>query len=102
MSQRCLCSCQGPLTVARRRIAPAQQRIKLARPLQGGKIIIAAHMGRTDENLRHGHASIRARHHLASALRIAAHVDLRELDALARSEEHTSELQSLTNLVCRL
>ena len=69
--------------VARGRIAPAQQRIKLARPLQGGKLIIAAHMGRTDENLGHGHASIRARHHLASALRIAAHVDLRELDALA-------------------
>src|SRR5262249_60735534 len=26
----------------------------------------------------------------------------RRLDALLRSEEHTSELQSLTNLVCRL
>src|SRR5437016_9990464 len=27
---------------------------------------------------------------------------LRQLEALLRSEEHTSELQSLTNLVCRL
>src|SRR5438046_6911158 len=26
----------------------------------------------------------------------------RQIDSLARSEEHTSELQSLTNLVCRL
>src|SRR5438093_13650415 len=28
--------------------------------------------------------------------------DLRDLHHLGRSEEHTSELQSLTNLVCRL
>src|SRR5262245_22486089 len=43
-------------------------------------------MGRADENLRHSHASIRARHHLASAFLIAAHVDLPELDALARQQ----------------
>src|SRR5262249_60472421 len=29
-------------------------------------------------------------------------VDLRRLQVAPRSEEHTSELQSLTNLVCRL
>src|SRR5262249_31787859 len=43
-------------------------------------------MGRADENLRYGHASIRARHHLASAFLIAAHVDLPELDTLARQQ----------------
>src|SRR6266436_6268174 len=43
-------------------------------------------MGRADENLRHGHASIRARHHVASPFLIAAHVDLGELDALARQQ----------------
>src|SRR5262245_42621350 len=43
-------------------------------------------MGRADENLRHGHASIRAHHHLASAFLIAAHVNLPELDALARQQ----------------
>src|SRR5205814_8927018 len=30
------------------------------------------------------------------------HLVLAELDGLARSEEHTSELQSLRHLVCRL
>src|SRR5438046_6840496 len=29
-------------------------------------------------------------------------VDLDQVDVVERSEEHTSELQSLTNLVCRL
>src|SRR6516164_3163952 len=43
-------------------------------------------MGRADENLRHGHASIRARHHVAPPFLIAAHVDLGELDALARQQ----------------
>ena len=35
-------------------------------------------MGRADEDLRHGHASVRACHHVASPVRIAAHVDLGE------------------------
>src|SRR5215813_5855791 len=37
-------------------------------------------MGGADENLRHGGATIGALDHLAAPLRIAAHVDLRELD----------------------
>src|SRR5438046_5588582 len=39
--------------------------------------------------------------HGAAVLAIDARDDLQQR-ALARSEEHTSELQSLTNLVCRL
>src|SRR5262249_62071285 len=34
--------------------------------------------------------------------RIDGHLCLHHLPAAGRSEEHTSELQSLTNLVCRL
>src|SRR2546430_10708779 len=37
-----------------------------------------------------------------AAERIAAHLALRFLDGTRRSEEHTSELQSQSNLVCRL
>src|SRR5438046_1075477 len=47
-----------------------------------------------------------ARHLLAQGVAVLAHrlLDLVRDDLLeqARSEEHTSELQSLTNLVCRL
>src|SRR5438093_7069849 len=47
------------------------------------------------------------RSHLASTDRVPAALDeltTREIEVLRmmRSEEHTSELQSLTNLVCRL
>src|SRR5437016_11462693 len=39
----------------------------------------------------------------AGAVNAAAHLPVgRDADAEQRSEEHTSELQSLTNLVCRL
>src|SRR5262249_56196059 len=62
------------------------QRTKFPSLVRREDIIIPAHMGRADENLRHGHASIRARHHLASAFLIAAHVDLPELDALVRQQ----------------
>src|SRR5258706_939843 len=34
--------------------------------------------------------------------RVAQHAEARFVHLRARSEEHTSELQSLTNLVCRL
>src|SRR5262249_60588271 len=35
-------------------------------------------------------------------LRMALHSKLKDVPVIVRSEEHTSELQSLTNLVCRL
>src|SRR5437016_11403792 len=63
-----------------------------------------------DAKVHHLHLA-GARHHDVSRLDIAVDdpgaVRLRERDAdrarkLHRSEEHTSELQSLTNLVCRL
>src|SRR5262245_38442774 len=43
-------------------------------------------MGRADENLWHGAAATGALDHLAALLRIAAHVDLQELDPLAGQE----------------
>src|SRR2546430_9091563 len=36
------------------------------------------------------------------ALRAAQHLDVTDVEHGARSEEHTSELQSQSNLVCRL
>src|SRR5438093_7156960 len=44
----------------------------------------------------------RAGVHHAVIMRRRRHADLRQRGRRARSEEHTSELQSLTNLVCRL
>src|SRR5688572_31835078 len=38
----------------------------------------------------------------AAAIRLATHLDPVFLDIDTRSEEHTSELQSQSNLVCRL
>src|SRR2546430_9223016 len=38
----------------------------------------------------------------AAALHDAAHVEVRGLLRVPRSEEHTSELQSQSNIVCRL
>src|SRR5262245_48223928 len=43
-------------------------------------------MGRADEDLRHSGASIGTLDHLSAPLRIAAHVDLHELDPLAGEE----------------
>src|SRR5260370_23468195 len=43
-------------------------------------------MGRADENLRHGHASIRAFNHPASFLVVPGHVDLGEGHALPDQE----------------
>src|ERR1700751_6073514 len=64
----------------------AEQRIELARPIERGEDIIAAHMGRTNKNLPQGQASISPRPPLASRFRVAAHVDLGEVDALARQQ----------------
>src|SRR5437016_452004 len=64
----------------------AEQGIKTAAPIESVEVVEATHMYRPDENLRHGHASFCARHHLASFLRVAAHIDLGELDTLARQE----------------
>src|SRR2546430_11895119 len=41
-------------------------------------------------------------HLTAVAGRVGVEVSLRRLNTLSRSEEHTSELQSQSNLVCRL
>src|SRR5438046_7406162 len=55
---------------------------------------------RLEQAEREREAGVQARH-TAEALR--TEVERRLADAkLERSEEHTSELQSLTNLVCRL
>src|SRR5713101_3671679 len=73
---------------ARKRVAAAEQRIELAGLVERVEIVEAAHMGRADENLRHRHASVRARHHVASPFRIAADVDLGELDSLVRQQPY--------------
>ena len=80
------CRAHDAFTRASERVAAAEQRIELAGPLERVEIVAAADMGRADENLRHGHASLRARHHVASPFRIAAHVDLGELDPFARQQ----------------
>src|SRR2546423_11988758 len=41
-------------------------------------------------------------HHLPQVHELRAHLDLARPGTLVRSEEHTSELQSLAYLVCRL
>src|SRR5262249_59656480 len=38
----------------------------------------------------------------ATACQSSSSADVLSISAMSRSEEHTSELQSLTNLVCRL
>src|ERR1700738_4777509 len=70
----------------RGRCLGCNQRIEPAGAVELVKLVIAAHMERADENLRHGHASICARYHLASAHGIPAHVDLGERDPLLRQE----------------
>src|SRR2546430_15285800 len=45
---------------------------------------------------------LRGRHHLRDELRVRVRLPARQHGRLARSEEHTSELQSQSNLVCRL
>ena len=54
--------------------------------MQRIQIVAAANMSRADEDLRHGGAPIGALDHLAALLRIAADVDLQELDPLAGEE----------------
>src|SRR5262245_23215862 len=54
--------------------------------MQRVPIVAATNMGRADENLWHGGAPVGALDHLAALLRIAAHVDLQELDPLAGQE----------------
>src|SRR5258706_7294013 len=53
------------------------------------------------EDLRERLAALCARQGLADKTLLSPN-DLAPLDQFHRSEEHTSELQSLTNLVCRL
>src|SRR2546428_8481954 len=62
------------------RTIPAEQSIEAAALIERVEVVKASHMDRPDENLRHGHASFCARHHLASFLRVPAHVDLGELE----------------------
>src|SRR5262249_17938369 len=69
-----------------RRSVPPKQQTNLARTIEGEEIIIAAYMGRADEDLRHGRPPIRPSYHVAAPFRIAAHVDLIERDALARQQ----------------
>src|SRR5437016_6640352 len=63
----------------------------------GGAVAVR---GRADRGRRHAHVDC-APPRNRRFLRIA-HDGLRLIVEAARSEEHTSELQSLTNLVCRL
>src|SRR5436190_18071257 len=64
----------------------AEQGIETAALIEGAQVIEAAHMHRPDKNLWHGHASFCARHHLASFLRVATHIDLGELETLSRQK----------------
>src|SRR5262249_42366580 len=50
------------------------------------QIITAADMGRTDENLRHGHAAMGAFHHALAQFGAAADVDFGERHALPRQQ----------------
>src|SRR5258708_22633607 len=59
-----------------------QQRIKPAGPVEIVEIVEAADMGRANEDLRHGHASVGALNHPAPSLPIAGHVDFGEGHAL--------------------
>src|ERR1700730_13421786 len=70
----------------RGRCLGCNQRIEPAGAVELVKFVIAAHMERADENLRHGHASICARDHLASAHGIPASVDLGDCRPLLRQE----------------
>src|SRR5436305_7064299 len=60
-----------------------QQRIEPPSAVEGVEVVKAADMGRADEDLRHGHASVGALDHLAPSFRIAGHVDLGENHCLA-------------------
>src|SRR2546430_5831119 len=60
---------------------------------RSGLAWLAAGLVLVEAGIRFDQASIRAQGYLFSALAVAA---------LLRSEEHTSELQSQSNLVCRL
>src|SRR5437868_3180415 len=78
-----VCSCGSPLCDDAFR---SQQWVEPAGPIQRVQIVAATNMRRADENLRHGGAPVGALDHLAALLRIAAHVDLQELDPLAAEE----------------
>src|SRR5437016_10848218 len=79
-------------------------------PLNGAPSEISVRRARD----RHGRRRLRHRHEVryvshgappGPARRVACGMDERRrgfLEPATRSEEHTSELQSLTNLVCRL
>src|SRR5438093_2114851 len=57
-------------------------------------VLLGGRLDRVDRRL--------ARDEVAPLGDVARRVDVRHARAQVRSEEHTSELQSLTNLVCRL
>src|SRR5438046_4551327 len=69
--------------------------------------LFRSHIGRREPVLREHRAGIREARVSQRVLRIERQRLIEALERLlepepARSEEHTSELQSLTNLVCRL
>src|SRR5215467_12382808 len=77
-----MCSCGSPLRDA----FFGEQRVEPARPMQRVQIVAATNVSRADEDLWHSGASAGALDHLAALLRIAAHVDLQELDPLTGEE----------------
>src|SRR4029450_13881273 len=94
-------------------VAPVQARSRATSP-DGyltpslHEIAVTAHhlLGPLGGHARHHAVTIEQRHQLhREALELVGPAQLVQLGPLAeqqRSEEHTSELQSLTNIVCRL
>src|SRR3954451_13534011 len=78
-------SCSCGLSFLRRRddALGRQQWIELPLPLKLMQLVRAAHMGRADEDLRHGVAAGRTFDHLPPALRVAAYVVFGERYSLA-------------------
>src|SRR5207302_6964724 len=61
-----------------------------------------AHAGRADDGDRHAVLQGQERHDLVRGRRPAEEVYKQATHKVMRSEEHTSELQSRENIVCRL
>jgi hypothetical protein len=54
----------------------AKKTIKLAGAIESMEVVAAAYMDCADEDLRDGHAAVRACNYLAAALHVTCHVDL--------------------------
>src|SRR5688572_32345627 len=59
------------------------------------------HRNRTEEARQHGHASTQRQPRMTFSA-CCAPATMKRVSDITRSEEHTSELQSQSNLVCRL